>query len=360
MNQTRYNLLDNTKTYPAVSGVVRNALTWITGVSTAFAAVLLFMQAPAAFASTTTVFDNVASGSIGSDAFGCSTGACGQHKMAMLFYNADIGSLCSVQSVMGKYVGTSPTDNVLIKLYRDDGNLNNPEGGTFIDSITVSSPSYQTSPTNTGANSLYTAYPTMHFTNATGNVCHGLAVGTWYWLVYQRAGSYSNTDFFALGYYLNQAHRLWKKNTSDVWSQYSSGPNGAKVTALGLGDSQWIDNDSFTGRLSSASYNFTTHDYGALGNYFRDIILGAFMPRSDTFAQLSSLSAAIQNKPPFGWFTVARTAFTSTATSSAVTDMTLIGHSIQGVTGPWKTGVAAVLWIFFGVYVVKRFVHFQP
>lgn len=299
-------------------------------------------------------------------------GTTGQPKTALLFYvSTGPVSICNIRpAIVTSYSTTAhqPSDQVRIRLYTDDGTISNPENGTLVDTINVAANHIVSSSNGTGLSPY--AFPQFSFANDTGNICHSLQVPGWYWLVFSRTGSLCtlvgscSEGYYKLLGYDDQAHRVWYYNGSSWLAANGTGgggTGGTLIAAIASGSAYWIDNGAYSGGLpTSASYNFTTHDYGALGNFFRDIIVAGFWPSQNSLGQYASLSDTIKNKPPFGYFSAIKTAFSGLATSSGTADTTLAHSAIKAFTDPLRTGLAVVLWVGFGWYLWKRFIHFRP
>jgi len=113
------------------------------------------------------------------------------------------------------------------------------------------------------------------------------------------------------------------------------------------------------GLPSMEDYFATTTDFGLLGNMFRDVLLWLFKPSTQVLEYWYSIKDMVADKPPFGYYALIKDAFDELSSEAAP------AFSLQTATStatfiftPLKTGLAWIFWILFGVWFIKRFVHF--
>jgi hypothetical protein len=83
-------------------------------------------------------------------------------------------------------------------------------------------------------------------------------------------------------------------------------------------------------------------------------------PSSATMQRFSDLGNVIKDKPPMGYLTSFITAFgTLNASSSPIFTFEDIGDLKDKYFDPFKTGLTWILWILFGIWVIKRIGDFS-
>lgn len=203
--------------------------------------------------------------------------------------------------------------------------------------------------------------------NLTPGTCPVMYGGHQYWIKFTASITPGNsrvehqfwTDRDISAYTLYAFHNsdtgVWVQNSGQEWNAkaygYSTFPYlPGSLQYESANPAQWV---------TSASYNFETADFGRLGNMFRDVIVFAFFPSDTSMAQFASLSFDFSSKPPLGYFTLIKNAFTGVATSSETADTYLAHQTIRDLTDPFRTGLTMLLWLLFGWYLWKRFIHFK-
>jgi len=92
-----------------------------------------------------------------------------------------------------------------------------------------------------------------------------------------------------------------------------------------------------------------------------------FIPNSAQSADLSArwaaLGANFAKKPPFGYFTAIKNDLSSLQISTSTATTTLLDATgtaeLSSVLSPLDTGLSAILWFLFGIWVFNRGRHFQ-
>jgi hypothetical protein len=90
-----------------------------------------------------------------------------------------------------------------------------------------------------------------------------------------------------------------------------------------------------------------------LARQIRNILTFLFVPSDSVLNRFATLKTQVENKPPFGYFTVAKNALTTMNTASS-------GETLQGVSAlanffnPIRNIVIASLWILFVVWLIHR------
>ncbi|GAH93628.1 unnamed protein product [marine sediment metagenome] len=138
-----------------------------------------------------------------------------------------------------------------------------------------------------------------------------------------------------------------------------------------MGFSEWIYNEGLYYWIFSAGdydlstmpemedYFATTTDFGLLGNMFRDVLIYLFKPNESVLDFWRTIKDRVADKPPFGYYGLIRQAFDN-FTSEATPAFTLASatSTAEYIFTPLKSGLGWILWILFGVWFLKRFVHF--
>lgn len=82
--------------------------------------------------------------------------------------------------------------------------------------------------------------------------------------------------------------------------------------------------------------DFTDHDFGLLGNMFRDVIVWLFNPSQNAINFFTEIKDNLMTKSPFGYYTLARNKMTSislaSASSPTLTLVTHLGGGTQNMT----------------------------
>jgi len=113
------------------------------------------------------------------------------------------------------------------------------------------------------------------------------------------------------------------------------------------------------GMPSMEDYFATTTDFGILGNMFRDVLLWIFKPSTQVLDYWHGIKAMVASKPPFGYYALIKGGFdelSSEATPAFSLQTTTTTDSY--IFTPLKTGLGWIFWILFGVWFLKRFIHF--
>jgi hypothetical protein len=100
------------------------------------------------------------------------------------------------------------------------------------------------------------------------------------------------------------------------------------------------------------------------GNYIYDPIcrLGVYLfyPSQSVLSNYTSLKTSLENKPPFGYFTltsgIINNLSTSTTSTFVLADLSLLNDTL--IT-PLKTGISFLLWLLFLFWAFHRFRHIQ-
>lgn len=101
-------------------------------------------------------------------------------------------------------------------------------------------------------------------------------------------------------------------------------------------------------------YGFTDQDFGLFGNLFRDVIRWLFIPKEETVNLFSGLFDGLSLKPPFGYFTAIHDEFSDLASGSATVSFGTL-TAVSSILDPIRTGFGWLLWLLFGVFLIKRF-----
>jgi len=113
------------------------------------------------------------------------------------------------------------------------------------------------------------------------------------------------------------------------------------------------------GLPSMEDYFATTTDFGLLGNMFRDVLLWLFKPSTQVLDYWYSIKDMVANKPPFGYYTLVKNAFDElNSEATPAFSLQTATSTATYIFTPLKTGLGWIFWILFGVWFIKRFVHF--
>jgi hypothetical protein len=97
----------------------------------------------------------------------------------------------------------------------------------------------------------------------------------------------------------------------------------------------------------------TDDDFGFLGNLIRDALIFLFIPGEEFLSRFSDLFALVSSKPPIGFITASISAFDALEEGTPVE--TLEGTStLSAYFDPIKVVVGAILFLLFGIYLIKR------
>lgn len=101
----------------------------------------------------------------------------------------------------------------------------------------------------------------------------------------------------------------------------------------------------------------STCSIGNISGCFQNAMIFLFKPSTNAFQPIISLKEEIQYKPPFGYFFAIQSAFDLSTTTPAYT--LEIPDVMVDLFSPIKTGIAWLLWILFGFWVVRTFAKLQ-
>lgn len=134
--------------------------------------------------------------------------------------------------------------------------------------------------------------------------------------------------------------------------------------------SEWIYNDEAYWLFRTGDYDLesmpkmedyyaTTTDFGLLGNMFRDVLIYLFKPNDSVLDFWRTIKDRVRDKPPFGYYALIRDAFDDLSFEATPAFALQTATSTASyIFNPLKNGLSWVLWILFGVWFLKRFVHF--
>lgn len=121
----------------------------------------------------------------------------------------------------------------------------------------------------------------------------------------------------------------------------------------------WTDLETWTGdwvyNPAPATASTTDADFGIVGNYFRDLYLWLLKPQQASFNQFNGLQGIVQQKAPFAYFYLVKTALSSfNASSSPAFTLTSMSSVNNNIFNPIKTGLTWILWIIFAFWVIRN------
>lgn len=168
---------------------------------------------------------------------------------------------------------------------------------------------------------------------------------------------FNNTDVFKIGAETNAGNGEFMNGEIDevgIWYKRLSNQEITDLYNNGVGESVPFPQEP--NPTSTASYPFANQDFGVFGNLFRDLMVWLFVPQQSTLNQYGSLITTTQNKPPFGYFTAVKNSFSQLSSASANITLNLTGFTI---ISDIRTGFVWLLWLFFAIFLLKRFIHFD-
>lgn len=103
----------------------------------------------------------------------------------------------------------------------------------------------------------------------------------------------------------------------------------------------------------------TCDDMGTIAGALCKVISYLFYPSQASLTQFSNLKDMIITKPPFGYFTSIKSYLNNlSSTSTPAFSLTSAIGNIA-IFDTLKTGLAWILWLFFGFWVIKRIARFD-
>jgi hypothetical protein len=97
------------------------------------------------------------------------------------------------------------------------------------------------------------------------------------------------------------------------------------------------------------------NDWGTIGGAFCKVLVALFLPSQTNLEQFSSLKDSLLLKPPFGYWTSIKTALNGlNASSSPAFSLASVSAVSDNIFNPLKTGLSWILWILFGLWVIRR------
>lgn len=115
----------------------------------------------------------------------------------------------------------------------------------------------------------------------------------------------------------------------------------------------------FTSASSTADLATTCDtSSGAFANSLCKLLQAVFYPSQQSIDNFSSLKEAMQNKPPFGYFTALYSAI-SNISASATSTVDLSDLSGIDIFDDFRTLISWVLWLLFGFWVYNKFRHMK-
>lgn len=113
------------------------------------------------------------------------------------------------------------------------------------------------------------------------------------------------------------------------------------------------------GLPSMEDYEFLKEDFGYLGNMFRDVLLWLFKPTSNVLDYWKTIKDDVADKPPFGYYSLVKESFDNLSSQATPAFSLATATSTSSyIFDPLKAGLQWIFWILFGVWFIKRFIHF--
>lgn len=178
-----------------------------------------------------------------------------------------------------------------------------------------------------------------------------------YYIALQNIQNYGLGNFDQYGYLVINGIYTYRARFVEIFYDYVAST------------SDWIYNngaywqfevgETGSGMPDMDDYFATTSDFGILGNMFRDVLLWLFKPSSEVLNYWITLKDIIAEKPPFGYYVLIKENFDNLSSSN---DPAFVLQTASPVLDyifyPLKTGLSWILWILFGIWFIKRFIHF--
>lgn len=94
---------------------------------------------------------------------------------------------------------------------------------------------------------------------------------------------------------------------------------------------------------------------GLFANSFCKLFTYLFIPDPSVWDQFRSLQTDVEHKPPFGYWTVYKNAFSSSTLAVGTSTISLPAIQTLTVFSDLRTGIQWVLYFVLGVFIIKRF-----
>jgi hypothetical protein len=95
-------------------------------------------------------------------------------------------------------------------------------------------------------------------------------------------------------------------------------------------------------------------------NVFCVVLVKLFKPSIGSLTRFSNLKTIIENKPPFGYFTSIKNALNNfNASATPAFALTQVSSLMTNVLNPLRIGLTWVLWVMFGIWIIKRIARFD-
>lgn len=168
----------------------------------------------------------------------------------------------------------------------------------------------------------------------------------------------------------------FSENNADLTTQWVNGTEDDNIQAMWF---QMFDTSTSTtavfvfGNLATSSANTTLNALladigtgeaclqadGTLGYAFCYVTAYLFTPTPETIADFRQLLDPYENKPPFAYFGALNAAFAAFSTTTTPYYSYALVASVATFFNPFSTGLAVILWVLFGVWLLHRIMNFD-
>lgn len=116
-----------------------------------------------------------------------------------------------------------------------------------------------------------------------------------------------------------------------------------------------------TSTASSTEWSFTCDpESGFFANSLCMLAQFLFMPKQEDFNKFNDLKAALENKPPVGYFYLIKNSLLGlNSSSSAAFNLPQDASLSDYIFNPVRNGISFILWLIFGFWVFNRIRHLQ-
>jgi hypothetical protein len=118
-----------------------------------------------------------------------------------------------------------------------------------------------------------------------------------------------------------------------------------------------VDITISTSTAGSSADICAAQNFGTVANGVCNAFLFLFNPSQNSLAALSSIKDLISNKPPLGYVTAFISGLTLTTSTAAFSVSSSTLAALSSFTSPIRAALAWILWVMFGLWILKRFIH---
>jgi hypothetical protein len=119
--------------------------------------------------------------------------------------------------------------------------------------------------------------------------------------------------------------------------------------------------ENITSTIPISSTTIACDSGNIISDSFCGVLTWLFVPSPASFTQFINLKSAIENKPPFGYFTAIKTSLSSLTVGT--TSLMLVNASttqaFSAIFSPLRTGLVWILWLMFAFWIFHRLRNLQ-